>query len=148
MAGEDARMQPEFSLGERMARIEAEVVCLQQEADFERREKQGQMDRRLMEHAALADEKLKGLSERLTAINNAQAAAVDKAEQASNARFDTFLQQNERKAEVTQTRLAALERGESKGSGEKEAIVSLQNRQIALVGAIVTVVVIILQYHP
>ena len=143
-SGEGPRYQPEFSSGERLSRLEADL----QRATEDRKEIQLQLARQLQEQKELFEEKLTGLSARLTAINSAQKEAVDKAEKATAQRFDTFVEQNDRKAEVSQNRIAALERGESSGHGEKEAIISLQNRQIALVGVIITIIVVILQYHP
>lgn len=50
------RSQPQFSPGERLARIEAEIACLQEE----RGEAQVQLDRRLAQTSELFDERLKG----------------------------------------------------------------------------------------
>jgi hypothetical protein len=144
-SGEGPRYQPEFSPGERLARLEAGLS----RAAEDRQELQKQIDRRLGEAEKLYDEKLDGLGERLTAINSAQKEAVDKAEKATAQRFDTFVEQNERKAEVTQARLQALERGESQGEGIRRGANELKASTVAWLGALAALALAILYIaHP
>jgi hypothetical protein len=103
--GNGNRTQPEFSLGERMARIEAET---------------GAMDRRFIEAGLLFDEKLGGLRREMEAKSTAQKEAVDKAERSTSAQFATFVEADTKKSDVTQTRLAALETGRAGAQGVSE----------------------------
>jgi len=108
------RQNPEFGLGERLAKLEAESSRLGED----RQGVQDQMDRRIQTLTELFEEKLDGLSGKVDAKAEAQKEAVDKAEKAATQRFETFVEQNDRKSEVSQNRLAALERGESLGQGQ------------------------------
>ncbi len=132
--GEAPRYQPEFSTGERLRGIESDLSAL---------------DRRFSEVRDLFDEKLDGLRKELSAISNAQKEAVDKSEKSTTQRFDTFIEQNDRKAEVTQSRLAALERGESAGAGKSQGVSELKTSTVAWIGAFAAVALVLLYIaHP
>jgi len=126
---EDNHTQPEWRLGERLARVEALIVDLQP-----------QLDRRFSEHKVLFDEKLNGMRATLEASSTAQKQAVDKAEVAARRQMDTFIEQNDRKAEVTQTRLGALESDRAEGSG----VAKYKAGALVLVGTIATVAVTVI----
>ena len=141
------RLQPEFALGERLAKLEAESSRVAED----RQNIQGQIGHRLADAEKLFDEKLDGLSERLTAINEAQKEAVDKAEKATANRFDTFVEQNDRKSEVTGDRLQALERGESAGTGSKAGFNSAWGTVVIVITILIslgTLIAIFLSSHP
>ncbi len=129
--GEGPRYQPEFAPGERLATLEAGLA----RAGEDRKEIQNQLDHRIGTLTELFEEKLDGLSGKVDAKADAQKEAVDKAEKASTQRFETFVEQNDRKSEVTLDRLAALERGESAGQGAKTGFSSAW-------GVVVTVITI------
>lgn len=136
----ETRLNPEFSAGERLARLEADQA---REAE-DRRELQNQLDRRLQEAEKLYDEKLDGLGERLTAVSGAQKEAVDKAEKATSNRFDTFVEQNDRKNEVTQNRLQALERGEAGATGLRTGANEVKSSTVAWVAALAGVALVLI----
>ena len=132
--GEGPRFQPEFSTGERLAHIEADSAAL---------------DRRFIETKDLFDQKLLGLSEKVDAKAEAQKEAVEKAEKSATQRFEAFVEQNDRKAEVTQQRLQALERGESAGHERRAAVNELKTSTLAVIGALATIALVILYVaHP
>ena len=79
------RQNPEFGLGERLAKLEAESSRLGED----RKGVQDQMDRRIQTLMELFEEKLDGLSGKVDAKADAQKEAVDKAEKASTQRFET-----------------------------------------------------------
>jgi len=134
MDGSDIdRTQPEFSLGERLARVESTLDARSSiEGGL-----QSQIDRRLSEAERLQDEKIKGVKGELGAINTAQKEAINKAEQATSRQAELMREQADRRSEVSDARLQALERGESAGAGEKTATAAI----VAYVFAAITIAV-------
>jgi len=145
------RLQPEFSLGERLARVEAEQKCRETlEGDM-----QNQLDRRLNESEKLYSERLAGLRAEHQAALQAQREAVIKVETVTDRRFESASSQAEKREGLLSANISALdqrvqviERGDTGNEREKQAIVALQNKQIALIGAVAAVITIILIYHP
>jgi hypothetical protein len=145
------RTQPELSLGERMAALEAAVHGHWGQDN----ERESVSDKRLTETGLLFDQKLMGLRAEHQAALAAQKEAVIKVETVTDQRFTTAGTQAERREGLMNTRmdgldtrLQTLERGESMNVGERTGIVSLQNRQIALVGVIIAVLTALILYHP
>lgn len=146
---QNGRTQPEFSLGERLARVEAEQECRETlETDM-----QAQLDRRMAIVERLFNEKLLGLRAEHQAALQAQREAVIKVETVTDRRFESAGVQAEKRegllnagVQAIDQRLQIIERGETGNEREKEAIVTLQNRQIGLVGIILTVITLILTH--
>jgi len=118
MPGSDemGRTQPEFSLGERLARVEAEQNC---QADLGEN-LQGQLDRRLTEIEKLFMEKLAGLRAEHQAALAAQKEAIGKVETVTDRRFENASSQAEKReglmgqrVDALDGRVQAVERGES-----------------------------------
>ncbi len=120
---EGGRTQPEFSQGERLARIEAEIDAQEK----------------------LTTEKLSGLRKELGAVNTAQKDAVAKSEIATEARLKELSTQGEGRADVTNQRLSALERGESAGRGASD----LKASTVAWIGALAGLALVVIYIvHP
>jgi hypothetical protein len=146
MMAESDRTQPEFSVGERLARLEGEVEGsraiaqeLQEQIDRRFRDTYAEVDRRFAQIKELFNEKLDGVRREVEAKSTAQKEAVEKAEQASSRRFETFIEADARKGEVTQNRLGALERGESTATGGRITQGEMITRWIAAVAVLVTI---------
>ncbi len=140
-AEEQSRRNPEFSLGERLARVEAEQRCQEGMED----NMQKQLDRRLADTDRLFEEKLDGLRREVVAKADAQKQAVDKAEEATGRQFTTFVEQNDRKADTTNKRLQALESGEAGRRGASE----LKASTVGLLSALAAVGLVLLYFlHP
>ena len=125
--------------GERISRVEALIV-----------DQQPQLDRRFGESEKLFSERLNGLRTELNAINTAQKEAVDKAEKSATQRFETFVEQNDRKAEVTQNRLAALEAITSEARSADRTAAQLKSSTVAWISAAAAVAIVfvtLIAYH-
>ena len=126
------RTQPEFSLGERISAVEAELKSLSKVEDS----MQAQIDRRLVETERLADEKLKGVMREISAINDAQKLAIDKAEQAAARQAERLREDVDRTTAVSDSRLGALERGESSDSGARHGVGKFRAETWVAIGAL------------
>jgi hypothetical protein len=102
------RTQPEFSLGERMATMEAN-----QRKD----EEHGKAIAELVEK--LVDEKLVGVRSEMDTKDKARQDAIDKAEKAAQERAVALATELRQFTDQAQTRFGALERGGAGLSGEK-----------------------------
>jgi hypothetical protein len=131
------RTQPEFSLGERMATMEAEARKDEQYYGIIEKLKED-----------LTKEELKGVRSEMDTKDKARQDAIDKAEKAAQERAVALATELRQFTDQAQTRFGALERGGAGAGGEKSAVVALQNRQITLIGIIATVLAIIITYHP
>ncbi len=149
------RTQPEFSLGERMASMEAKLAALIDNSK-----------ERKIEQEKLFGEKIEGVEDNIDVKDKAQKEAIGKAEKAAGDQAINLADELRQSRETSDKRLGALERGGAAGPvdlearlrivergetgnrSEKKAIVDLQNRQIALVGIIIAVVTALILYHP
>jgi hypothetical protein len=116
---EQRRLNPEFSLGERLATMEAEVHKDEQHGkdanannDRHRKEIQGLNDR-------LTTEELKGVRSEMDTKDKARQDAIDKAEKAAQERAVALATELRQFTDQAQTRFGALERGGAGLSGEK-----------------------------
>jgi hypothetical protein len=140
VANDADRTQPEFSLGERLARVEAE----QRSSESTERIFWEQMDRRLLDARDLFEEKLEGLRREVVAKADAQKEAVDKAEEATGRQFTTFVEQNDRKADTTNKRLQALESGDA---GRQE-VSNYKASSVAVIVALTGLLLLLFHFLP
>src|ERR1700691_5377090 len=112
MSDLDNRTQPEFSLGERLARVES---SLDPQSGL-----QQQIDRRFIENEKLRDEQIRGLRNEPGAISGGQKEAVLKAEIAVAKQIELMQEQADKRAEVSNQRIGALESSDSKGEGKEQ----------------------------
>jgi hypothetical protein len=102
------RTQPEFSLGERMATMEAN-----QAKDTE----YAKLAERVMEK--LSQETFKAVRQEMSTKDTAQKEAIGKAEKAAGEAATALATELRTSRETTDARLGALERGGATGVGEK-----------------------------
>jgi hypothetical protein len=129
---EQTRRNPEFSLGERMATMEAN-----QKKDIEHGKEVAELEEKLV------DEKLKGVRQEMATKDTAQKEAIGKAEKAANETAAALAATVQSSRETADARLGALERGGAAGGGEKQGSVDLVTRTLALlvgVGIIVDLI--------
>jgi hypothetical protein len=114
------RTQPEFSLGERMATMEAEARKDEQFA--------GIVDNLKKE---LVREELKGVRSEMDTKDKARQDAIDKAEKAAQERAVALATELRQFTDQAQTRFGALERGGSGLAGEKLGSGGFEARALA-----------------
>jgi hypothetical protein len=105
---EQTRRNPEFSLGERMATMEAN-----QHKDEQHGKEIGELVEKLVE------EKLVGVRSEMDTKDKARQDAIDKAEKAAQERAVALATELRQFTDQAQTRFGALERGGAGLSGEK-----------------------------
>ncbi len=116
--GEGPRYQPEFSLGERMATMEATLKSLVESTRDA-----------LEAQSGLFVEKIDGVRAEMVTKDTAQKEATNKAEQAAGAAATALATELRTQREASDARLGALERGAGAGSGEKVGSGELANRE-------------------
>ena len=142
MSDLDNRTQPEFSLGERLARVES---SLDPQSGL-----QQQIDRRFIENEKLRDEQIRGLRNEVGAISGAQKEAVLKAEIAVAKQIELMQEQADKRAEVSNQRIGALESSDSKGEGKeqgKQAFWAIMVSVVTILISLTVVLVTILSHH-
>ena len=134
--GEAPRFQPEFSAGERLARLEAlieNVAALKTEvASLE-----AKVDGHVVLNAATensAKEEIEATRRELLTHISAQRDAIVKAEEAQRRQFDLAREQAEKREEIANERLLSLERGSSKGEGAQQRSQQISASLIAWAG--------------
>ena len=110
---------------ERLAHIEALMEDMQP-----------QLDRRFKTSEELFAERIGGLRTELGAINSAQKEAVDKTEKSVEARLNAAAAASNRKDEVNQQRLAALEQSVLVGEGARKGASEFKASTVAWIGAV------------
>ena len=134
--GEGPRYQPEFSAGERLARLEAlieNVAALKTEVSS--------LEARVEGHVVLnsatensAKEEIEATRRELLTHIAAQRDAIVKAEEAQRRQADLTREQSEKREEIANERLLALERGSSRGEGVHERSQQISASLIAWAG--------------
>jgi hypothetical protein len=116
------RTQPEFSLGERMATMEAQLGA--QEENLKERK---------AEQKELFGEQIKSVRDDIAVKDKAQKDAVTKAEGTATSAATALATELRQYREATDTRLGALERGGAAGPVDIEARLRLVERREAKV---------------
>ncbi len=149
--GEGPRYQPEFSAGERLARLEALYEAFRRtEIEW-----QDQLNRRFL---ASEKEVILQREERATEIESMRReflAAAEATDKAINKAGEAQEKQNEltreealRSRESMEQRVLALERGESRGAGSSQALGTTMTVVIAAIAAVAAVAAaIVLAVH-
>lgn len=145
MVGEDDRFQPEFSTGERLASVEAAMksVATKDELATLRSATEGHWDLDIERERRDAEAVL-ALRRELQASILAQDKAINKAEEAQLRQAELTREQADRREEIANQRLLALERDESAGRGEREGSRAVSSSIVAWasVGVLVLSVVV------
>jgi hypothetical protein len=145
VVGEDDRFQPEFSTGERLASVEAAMksVATKDELATLRSATEGHWDLDIERERRDAEAVL-ALRRELQASILAQDKAINKAEEAQLRQAELTREQADRREEIANQRLLALERDESAGRGEREGSRAVSSSIVAWasVGVLVLSVVV------
>ena len=134
--GEGPRYQPEFSAGERLARLEAlieNVAALKTEVSSLEAKVEGHL---LLNSATenSAKEEIEATRRELLTHISAQRDAIVKAEEAQRRQFDLAREQAEKREEIANERLLSLERGSSKGEGAQQRSQQISASVVAFAG--------------
>jgi hypothetical protein len=133
---EQRRLNPEFSLGERLATMEAEARVTEVHSkdanankELHRKEINALSDR-------LTSEELKGVRSEMDTKDKARQDAIDKAEKAAQERAVALATELRQFTDQAQTRFGALERGGAGLTGEKTGSSDFYARLLLTAGSI------------
>jgi hypothetical protein len=118
---EQTRRNPEFSLGERMATMEAKLAAIDEN-----------LKERKAEQKELFGEQIKSVREDIGVKDKAQKDAVNKAETTATSTASALATELRQYREATDGRLGAIERGGAGVTGEKQGTVDSVAQALAL----------------